>query len=297
MFRAILFTALICLTSSVLYAQSEQPTPPSNESSEQPQKQAFTIQQEPKDSLEAQGNTEGPKQTAKNPPVSIPESPTSQLREAPQGNGKQTTNQASEFFELFGRKIKITDGLLALFNFLLVVFTAVLVGGTIRQRRLIKKNFVSSQRAFVFLKGIETLKVRDVGNKVRCWKLTPIWENSGYTPTSKLAISINFKDFYEELPKDFNFPYDDFKDVPMMIGPRAEARSKPFDIPADTLNMVTHNMRNLYIWGCAEYFDIFKNSPRRRTEFCLKMFIDDTPGEPLIENVSFFQCGKYNNAH
>ncbi len=300
MFRVFLFTVLVCLFASILWAQSQRPILTSNGSGEQPQEQISPTQQKPENGVKTNDNSENTEKASDSPSISVPIVPPDQKQEIPNDNGEQSADKRSESCVLLGYNIKITDGLLALFTLALVIFTEELARVTKRQYRLTKENFVSSQRAFVFLKDFHTAKVRDPINKqVRYWKLTPVWGNSGYTPTNNLVICINYKvfeAFEKEIPEGFAYPYESSSEAPMVIGPKSEVCSKPFIVWGAEIFSVMQDTGHLYIWGYAEYHDIFKGSPKRHTRFCFKLFIDNTLGEPMVENASFFQYGKYNYA-
>ena len=139
-------------------------------------------------------------------------------------------------------------------------------------------------RAFVFAKAIgvtpETVTRIYTINQMTwedpvSWVVTVIWENSGETRTKNMFMHVSHQFFDGEMPNDFSFPdLGDQTRVPTMIGPRAIMMSSgfKFEVSDPSVLLVFENKKHLYIWGWAEYDDIFENTARHRTEFCYEIF-------------------------
>jgi hypothetical protein len=186
-------------------------------------------------------------------------------------------------------------GILAIFTAILAFFTIILAGISYWQGRLTKRALTSTQRAFVFLKDIDINPVRGSREVVVQWKFSPRLENSGNTPTKNMFVSINCDIFEDKLTDDHHFAYTVQKDMPIMIGPKAEVWSKPFYVYMTEIEKVYRGIGHLYIWGMAEYNDVFNKRQRHRTCFCYKLIIERDE-VPLIAMTSFFQSTKYNYA-
>lgn len=94
------------------------------------------------------------------------------------------------------------------------------------------------------------------------------WQNSGTTPTKCLVTRVSWKAFTADIPGNFDFP--DFGGGPAsrpLIGPKSSMNMAPVDIPIDVLQAVQAGTHHLYIWGWADYNDIFEETERHRTEF------------------------------
>jgi hypothetical protein len=81
--------------------------------------------------------------------------------------------------------------------------------------------------------------------------------------------------FDGEMSADFAFPDSgDPTRVPTLIGPGAVILSSAFlyDAKDPRVAAVHTGAKHLYIWGWAEYDDIFEGTPRHRTEFCYEVF-------------------------
>ncbi len=166
---------------------------------------------------------------------------------------KRVIDVNNEKYKTFQIKPPPKDNSLWWFNFFLVIFTCclVIVGGsqcyiifnTLKETKktanaakesaqVARDSLISTRRAFVFLKHITAepaMIARGLGGnqEAQHWFFSPCWVNMGDTPTKNLTISIHHKVFDYEIPRDFDFPYDNrpngTTNIPMAIGPKAEA--------------------------------------------------------------------------
>jgi hypothetical protein len=107
------------------------------------------------------------------------------------------------------------------------------------------------------------------------WVVAVVWENSGSTRTKNMFMHVSQQFFDGEMPENFAFPdLGDQTRVPTMIGPGAIVMSGgfKFEVRDPQVARVFEGKTHLYIWGWAEYDDIFENTPRHRTEFCYEIF-------------------------
>jgi hypothetical protein len=139
-------------------------------------------------------------------------------------------------------------------------------------------------RAFVFAKAVgvtpNTLtkaytQVQGTYEVPVSWVVCVIWENSGGTRTKNMFSHVSHDFFDGEMPDDFTFPdLGDQIRVPTMIGPRSVIMSGAFEFKVNDQRVadVSAGKKHLYIWGWAEYDDIFDGTPRHRSEFCYELF-------------------------
>lgn len=213
----------------------------------------------------------------------------------PKAEQNPSPNQSNQncFWQKF-LSFSLTDALLAIFTLLLFII------GCFQYKIL--QNTLLKSRAFVFLKEIkvEPIMLRRglKGYKEgQMWLFSPCWQNSGDTPTKNLTISINNAVFDDAIPKPFDFPYDNIKDIRMVIGPKAEiivgAFAKPFYTSIEPLQ--GSQISNLYIWGEAKYNNVFSKK-RHCTRFCIKMLFltQQIVGEYNIP--TFIYYDRYNCA-
>lgn len=206
---------------------------------------------------------------------------------------KKTRKVQNSFWQKFWG-FSFTDSLLAIFTFILAII------GYFQYKIL--QNTLLKSRAFIFLKEIkfEPVMIRQglegykEGQK---WLLSPCWENSGDTPTKNLTISINSKVFNSEIPDDWGFPYSKIKDIPMVIGPKAEIVVGAFPVPY--INIIEplqgSQITNLYIWGEAKYNDIFSKNIHH-TRFCIKMLFLKQQIVGEYDTPTFIYYDRYNYA-
>jgi hypothetical protein len=194
----------------------------------------------------------------------------------------------NDWYEVF----KPTDWLLVFFTGLLAIYTRQLYKATGDLRRSTDKLWEAGERqserelrAFVFAKAVgitpNTITKAYTGTQGTyevpvSWVVTVIWENAGSTPTRRLFTHVNTDFFDEEMPENFTFPdLGDQTRVPTLIGPHAAVLSGGFEYKVSDPNVaaVSAGKKHLYVWGWAEYDDIFQGTPRHRTEFCYELFL------------------------
>jgi hypothetical protein len=165
-----------------------------------------------------------------------------------------------------------------------------------------ERALISTQRAFVFL---QTFNVYVVGNEIR---VMPLWENSGVTPANPFRNYVNWKPFKGPPPTDFAFPDLDPDGNPLpgrgqgdtfFIGPKATMFADIVRIPIDIMEEMRAGHLRMFIWGWAEYNDIFSGEKIHTSKFCREMVITDTTreGEKLTSVAAGFRVyGKYNSS-
>jgi hypothetical protein len=139
-------------------------------------------------------------------------------------------------------------------------------------------------RAFVFVRNIEAHKQKSA-DAITHWRFFARLENGGNTPTKNMRNRMNYA--LREDVIDLGFTFPDFGDQPdgrTMIGPKSFMHSAYFDIPIDHLQRVKNGETHAYIWGWADYDDVFPNTPRHRSEFSFKILVH---GEVLADDCQF----------
>jgi hypothetical protein len=148
-------------------------------------------------------------------------------------------------------------------NLALVVFTFGLLIASILQWCAISKNTIISQRAWIVVKNAEYGFTSPLVNKIAV-KL--IFTNSGNTPILGFKISGNAeirneqpKNVYDSIGKlQKRYTIND-KDITQIIELETE-------VSKGTMAGLSSGSINLYVWGFAEYTDVFNE--KRTTEFC-----------------------------
>lgn len=190
--------------------------------------------------------------------------------------------QADSWVQSFLYEVKITDVLIALFAGLLVLLALVQsrrmrdavrvaaesadVAG--KSARVAEEALVSGQRAFMFIREIKTFLHQDADTGRFHWTIHPIWANSGNTPTRALSINTSYRLMDAPLSKDFDFPPGGEVVTSAIAGPRSMVEATPGTLSNEDLQAVKDGRKFFYIWGWAEYHDIFEGTRKRVTKFC-----------------------------
>ena len=111
----------------------------------------------------------------------------------------------------------------------------------------------AAQRAFVYTSSLDWAPV---GDSVR---ISPIWANSGTTPTRRLRIATNWKASHGELPADFDINYVRAPES-LFLGPNSNAEFGTLLIPMRDIQAAIEERLHLYVWGRATYEDMFEDS-------------------------------------
>ena len=268
-----------------------------------PQAPKIPTEQQSEGSLKREEKTNQAKQKTINLPVITPTNQTKELKNDPQNNRQKSADEGAEFCIFSGYKFRITDLALVAFTFILSICTAGLWYVT-------RKAMISTQRAFVFLKDIEFKEISDRINPTTAhWQFFPHWENSGGTPTKNLTISVGCDKFTfdpnHKIHDDIELIYKTYKDIPLMIGPKAVVVSQPIELPetnVGALDFITktylRDTYKVYMWGEAKYHDIFWGTKQHVTRFCVELFFIEQPHGMIriAPMMSFNYYKKYNYA-
>jgi hypothetical protein len=126
----------------------------------------------------------------------------------------------------------------------------------------------------------------------------PSWKNEGSTPTKNMRINISFRGPDGSLPPDFPYKYGG-DSQPFFLAPKASAFSEPLQIPAGHVNAIIANVNagfggvpKMFIWGRADYFDVFDKP--HFVEWCFRIRFDRHDGKNLM--VRFLHYGEHNRS-
>jgi|GEM_PF-2060097 len=207
--------------------------------------------------------------------------------------------QTMNWVESFLLEVKVTDALLALFTGLLVVLSwiqarrmretanAATNSAAVAQKsaRVAEEALISGQRAFMFIREIKTVLHQDPETGKFQWTIHPIWANSGNTPTRGLSINTTYRLLDEPLPPNYDFPESREGLIPAIAGPRSMVEAAPGTLSGEELQAIQSGKKFLYIWGWAEYHDIFEGTKKRVTRFCNQLIqVDGDPTMPASEH-------------
>lgn len=231
--------------------------------------------------------------TALRPVTSLPVAPEKSESAAP------PATQMVNWVDSFLLEVKITDALLALFAGLLVLLSwvqarrlreaasAATDSAAVAQKsaRVAEEALISGQRAFMFIREIKTILHQDPETDKFQWTIHPIWANSGNTPTRGLSINTTYRLLNEPLPQNYDFPESREDLIPAIAGPRSMVEAVPGTLSSEDLQAIQDGKKFFYIWGWAEYHDIFEGTKKRVTRFCNQLIqVDGDPTTPVNEH-------------
>jgi hypothetical protein len=199
------------------------------------------------------------------------------------------------------RLIKVYEAAItALATIVIAAFTGTLWVATLTQARLTREAFIVDKRAAVFPIGIRPLYEPDLATGHFNWRIGPLWQNTGDTPTqglriytdgflSNVAISSTF-DFAHTNP---NLPPGTGMLGPKMISPGGMAPHMPAPglTPQDILD-IQNGRKFFYLWGWARYRDGLPETSEHISRYCWRIFVTGNPltFNPLVNpnGVQFF---------
>ena len=149
---------------------------------------------------------------------------------------------------------------------------------------ILRETAQSTQRASVFLKDIDVIKVHGRKTKeVIAWNFIFKWENNGNTPAKNMVSYVSFVVREDPLPEDFKFSESgEKKYIPIDLGPHALITTAPLSVPIEKITAVRKNSMHLYLYGWVKYRDIMKNTPDHITRFCYEVM--EIYGDPTDPN-------------
>ena len=221
---------------------------------------------------------------------------------SPEANARHSEEDGTEFWPPFlGVRVKITDSLLVLFTFVLAIFTGLLwrstdnlwtetkaAGATAektaeaakRSAQVSEAALVITQRAYLAAKEYRAEAIRDDSQNIVEWKFSVVWENSGNTPANKVQSGLTVtevqRDGKDEL-KPFGLTNPDIA-ASLAVGPRntfTSTGSTKGSVAMDQVKRIMSGDIDVFLCGLADYVDIFPASPRRHSEFCMRLIIED----------------------
>ena len=95
--------------------------------------------------------------------------------------------------------------------------------------------------------------------------------------------------FAEGIPSGFSFPdmWDprELNEYSVIsVGPQSSLKGRTISIPTEAMIEAAEERQRIFIWGWAEYDEVFPNAPRHRTEFCAEIKVMGNPKTPDFNN-------------
>ena len=206
---------------------------------------------------------------------------------------------------------EITAVATTLATIFMATFTFFLYRSTNKLWEAGKDSLEQTERAFVFLDGINCVLPTaadsntavahlpeqyrdDPGLFVTRFAIQPRWKNGGNTPTRNMTINVRFQRVTDHMRPDYL--YQDLAES-FFIAPKAIEPSVFIEIPTgDAQAIIEHDLdpigvpSTLLIWGRAYYEDVFGHA--HSTEWCRQVRF----GRSDILGAVFIQWGDYNRS-
>lgn len=195
--------------------------------------------------------------------------------------------------------------MVAIATVVMAVFTYFLWSTSSDQwKEMVKSNenatraLISTQRAYVNVVGLEIVPLIDATGHQAWWRISPIIQNSGNTPTRNLWMTMLANDY------DFNFrkngpriPKRDYLLTASKnyatLAPKQETRNwNRQSIPFDWTQGIRDQSFRVYVHGALMYNDFFSDVPHT-TQYCYALW-----GFPPVTGESGFsysECGGKSN--
>jgi hypothetical protein len=140
-----------------------------------------------------------------------------------------------------------------------------------------------------------------IGN-INFWTFTPVWYNSGNTPTRDMENHISLKVLENEVARDWDFPdlwaaaipEEDRVATPLAVAPKGTTDGQGLSATVEVIDEVIAGTRFLYFWGWASYNDAFHGTARHVTRFAVRIFIGGNPRDPNRISFSYSFLRRYN---
>jgi hypothetical protein len=206
--------------------------------------------------------------------------------------------EGTESWVWLGYRVKITDGLLAAFTGMLVVvgiFQACYLGKATQHFKIVERAFISAS----FTQNAN----RDIGTgNVTHWIFKPVWTNGGSTPTRHMNNHISIHILANDLPEDWDFPnvwaaavpVDKRKPVPLGVSPKGSIEGQSVSVTVDDMDDIVGGQKKLFLWGMAEYNDVFPHTPKRITRFAVRVVAGGNPRDPNRMSFSYIFLPTHN---
>lgn len=277
--------AFVLLGAGCVNAQSQPPSPAPFKAGQVPQKNSNLGHHK---SYSKQRGTE-------NTPLVVKVVPPQPTEEEAQRHASEHQKEASRKRRdhLFTGLVAGANAIMALFTVLLWRSTEKLWDAAQEQSGITKNALIGVERAFVFLEDVELRYVGTEGWSGGDWRILPRLKNSGTTPTKNARVCISMMEFGPEIPDNYEFPDSwlgtKLEPMSILIGPQA---SVVIETPNESSSLFRHRGKRMLMWGWIDYDDIFPDTKRHRTEFCVEIMSTINPDSDwrsrIVDNGTVF---------
>jgi hypothetical protein len=253
------------------------------QSQEPPQAQRVQVEQQPKGARKSDAEAEAEINKSAQLARSIYSSPSSNLNEKTNGDPDQAKIEASEYWTIFGRHLKITDTLLALFTFVLIAVGAwqgIQLKSTVD---LAREEFIATHRPKIKLHTAEITRRVPEGDDVNRIGVSILCFNIGESVAKNVEVR-------GQIFAGSNFAVDVQRPIvktfpEVLSGQKLRAQIES-DYPVVDVASGKRRGVDYHCIGWIAYWD--ENGLRRETGFCLRAEFTDrdrwvSAGKPEYE--------------
>lgn len=131
-------------------------------------------------------------------------------------------------------------------------------------------SMVASDRAYIHYGGCNWISHPDAADGSIFWSIRSLWINNGNTPSRQARAHIRFELLDAPLDPNFAFVLDQADaGFPTLFPPKAVIGTGYYRIEGEDLVAVREGRKHFYIWGVVNYHDVFPDTPRHVTKFCV----------------------------
>jgi hypothetical protein len=183
----------------------------------------------------------------------------------------------------------ITSAAQALFAFVLVVIGAIQTAIYFRIRR----DGIARDGAFLFMKNVFNIEIYDQNRTgIVYWYFSPIVENGGNTPALSVFTRANLYPNKDGVPSDYEYPdfitEDNPIPAPTFVGPKGQVGIGGFEVSVTDLIAIKSGTQRMFMYGWAEYNDVFNRF--HRTEYCFELIVEGDPTKRGAASTTFTQA-------
>lgn len=147
----------------------------------------------------------------------------------------------------------------------------VAASATIKANDIAQRNSIAQLRPYIVVDGIKCRFEPNPANIESDVRVFVQWRNYGQTPATAMKWGLNSKVTVGSsgLPSSFDFPDGDIEFS--SLGPTQESRDISIIIDGGEYRAAKSGIGQIFMWGWVEYSDGFPETPRRRSEICVRL--------------------------
>jgi hypothetical protein len=171
-----------------------------------------------------------------------------------------------------------------------------------KSAEIAERALIAGERAFISVTFQPSANIDVATGNIIGWSFTPVWYNSGNTPTRDMQNHISRHMFVGMIPKDWDFP-DAWASnspvaerVPIFIPgpPKGISPGQTVGVTVEQMREVVSGKKTLYMWGWATDSDVFPQTSKHVTRFAIQISAGGDPTNKEKMSFSYPYVHKYN---